>query len=225
MRNFLMLASATFALAAGAAQATTVVDATGDLGQAVRAGGGPTAAADAILRDDLDLTSFSAVFDGTLFLLRATVADTIDLNNDARFVVGINTGGHTQNAAFPTDFFFDKTITISRNGASTASPGVLKFDGDHFSVAVSFASLHAFNTAFAPRDFGFNVWSQAARSTPGPGGAIQRTNVDFAPEHGAISAAPEPASWALMISGCGLAGATLRRRRAQIAVGAGSWQS
>jgi len=218
MRNFLILASATFALAAGAAQATTVLDATGDLGQAVRAGGGPTAAADAILRDDLDLTSFTAVFNGTLFLLRATVADTIDLNNDARFVVGIDTGGHAQNAAFPTDFFFDKTITISRNGASTSSPGVdfsaLKFDGDHFSVAVSFASLHAFNPTFAANDFGFNVWSQAVRSTPGPGGAIQRTNVDFAPEHGAISAAPEPASWALMIAGFGFAGATLRRRRA-----------
>jgi hypothetical protein len=218
MRRFLILASAAFALAAGAAQATTVVgDAKGDLGQALRPDGAPTAAADAILHDYLDLTSFSAAFDGEDFLLSATVADTIDLASDARFVIGIDTGVRTQSAAFPTDFFFDKTITISLNGPSTSTPGVgfsdLKFDGNRFSVAVSLASLHAFKPDLAARDFGFNVWSQAVRTTRGANGAIQRTNVDFAPEHGAIAAVPEPATWAIMVGGFGLMGGALRQRR------------
>src|SRR3954464_12363494 len=117
MRRFLILASAAFALAAGAAQASTFVDAKGDLGQGLRSdGGGPTAAADAVLHDYLDLTRFSATFDGVDFLLSATVADTIDRTSDARFVIGIDTGVRTQSAAFPTDFFFDKTISISLNG-------------------------------------------------------------------------------------------------------------
>ncbi len=218
MRKFLILAAATFALTAGAAQAsTTVKDAKGDLGQALRPDGAPTAAPDAIFHDYLDLTSFSAAFDGENFLLSATVADTIDRTSDARFVIGIDTGVRNQSAAFPTDFFFDKTITVSLNGASTSSPGVgfsdLTFDGNRFSVAVSLASLHAFNPALAPRDFGFNVWSQAVRTTRSATGALQRTNVDFAPEHGSIAAVPEPATWAIMVGGFGLMGGALRRRR------------
>ena len=35
--------------------------------------------------------------------------------------------------------------------------------------------------------------------------------------YGAPAAVPEPATWALMISGCGMAGAALRRRRATVA--------
>jgi len=219
MRRFLIMASAAFALAAGGAQASTVVgDAKGDLAQAVKADGvTPTAAADAILHDYLDLTSFSAGFDGEDFLLTATVADTLDLTSDARFVIGIDTGVRAQSAAFPKDFFFDKTITISLNGPSTSSPGVdfsaLKFDGNRIRVAVSLASLQAFNPALTPREFGFNIWSQAVRSTAGASGAIQRTNVDFAPEHGSIAAVPEPATWAIMVGGFGLMGGALRQRR------------
>ena len=45
-------------------------------------------------------------------------------------------------------------------------------------------------------------------------GGIQVDDLSFASEGGATGAVPEPAAWALMIAGFGMAGATLRRRRA-----------
>jgi len=72
--------------------------------------------------------------------------------------------------------------------------------------------------AFAPLESGFD-----GERGPGPFGGNgpqpqqQQLQQSSGPNDFAASAAPEPAAWALMIGGFGLAGAALRRRRAPTA--------
>ena len=76
--------------------------------------------------------------------------------------------------------------------------------GNDIKLAIPTALLHT--TGFTPGHFGFNLWSR-------DGSAGLPSIADFAPNNATLSAVPEAAAWALMISGFGLAGATLRGRR------------
>lgn len=55
----------------------------------------------------------------------------------------------------------------------------------------------------------FTMFTGDTNNNLGPGVQLDNVRFDNAPSNGV----PEPASWALMIAGFGLAGATLRRRR------------
>jgi|GEM_PF-1302518 len=62
----------------------------------------------------------------------------------------------------------------------------------------------------------FRIYGEALIRDPGNGGGDGdpcHTNLPLACGGGSTGAVPEPASWALMIAGFGLAGATLRQRR------------
>ncbi|HET6971778.1 MAG TPA: PEPxxWA-CTERM sorting domain-containing protein, partial [Phenylobacterium sp.] len=83
--------------------------------------------------------------------------------------------------------------------------------GASFTLVVPRAFLPS--TGFAPRDYGFNLWP---RNGLNPADSTQIS--DFAPQNALLSAAPEPAAWALMLAGFGLLGAALRRRRAATAM-------
>ena len=61
------------------------------------------------------------------------------------------------------------------------------------------------------------IWRDAAGGHPGGTGGSRWGTYIAAIDWTKGTAVPEPASWALMLSGFGLAGAALRRRRAVMA--------
>ena len=63
------------------------------------------------------------------------------------------------------------------------------------------------STGFEPGHYSFNIWPRS-----GTVGGLA-TISDFAPDNSDLSAAPEPASWAMMLGGFGLVGGAMRRRR------------
>jgi hypothetical protein len=181
---------------------------------------------------DLDFTNMTVSYDASLrqFTVGATVNGPFGAvpGEGGRYVLGIDTGaGKIQPFAGQPCVTFDQTFIISQNGSVNDPTGnvIAKFTSDpadrdfEFDVVIPLASLKPSLQGVAPQDFGFNFWSQQGAA---------HANTDFAPNNSMISAdgtffsgqakvstgaVPEPASWALMITGIGLAGATLRLRR------------
>ena len=206
MRKLLLAAGAILALGAGATHATTVVDAKGDF---LAGYTGPKTG-------DLDVLTFSVNYDKVSqnFSLGATFAADINLASPGFYVIGVNTGTgllHPFGPVGQPNVLFNQAMTIQKTGVGAINvAGVPKsftatISGNSFSALVPLAFLPS--TGFAPQHYGFNLWPRQAT-----GGLLALA--DFAPENSTISAAPEPASWALMIAGFGLAGTALRRRRA-----------
>jgi hypothetical protein len=166
---------------------------------------------------DLDVTNFSVVFDGTNFLLGATLAGAISAATAANYVIGINTGAGAL-APFgdvgEPDVKFDQTIALSgATGVALLGNTSLtdSITGDAFSILVPASLLPS--TGSTPQDYGFNLWPQLA-AAPG------HTNIaDFAPQNallsisGGVSAVPEPRAWETMLLGFGLIGGFMRLRR------------
>ena len=207
MRNLLLAAGAILALSAGSANATIVADATGDFLPTYT---GPKT-------DDLDVTLFQVGFDpgAAAFTLSATFAGDIDPSSPGFYVIGVNTGTGTVHPFGPVgqpNVVFNQAMTIQKTGVGAITvAGVAKaftatISGDHFSAVIPLAFLPS--TGFAPRDYGFNIWP---RQVTGGLAAL----ADFAPENSTLAAVPEPAAWAFMIAGFGLAGGALRRRRTE----------
>ena len=94
------------------------------------------------------------------------------------------------------------------NGTSPDAFTVHLFDGGNNEVAVHTINLDSFGSAGSVGHLAFGLGGIRA--------AVIFGNGDFAVDTISFnqSAVPEPAGWALMISGFGLAGAALRRRRA-----------
>jgi len=207
MRKSLLAAAAILAMAAGTANATTVHDATGDF---LAGYTGPKTA-------DLDVTSFSVLFDDPtdMFTLSATFAGDISpANGPGFYVIGVNTGTGVNHPFGPVgqpNVLFNQAMTIQKTGAGAITVPVLgarsftaTISGNSFSALIPLSFLPS--TGFAPQHYGFNLWPRQVT-----GGLLALA--DFAPENSTISSAPEPAAWALMIAGFGLAGGVLRRRR------------
>lgn len=201
MRNLLLAAGAILALAAGPAHAIAVTDPTGDFLPSFI---GPNEA-------DLDVTAFSVDYDpvAMAFNLNATLAGVIDPSRAGLYVIGVNTGTGTirpfADIGAP-NVIFNQAIVIQKSGVGMVSGNPLSatISGDRFSVAAPLAFLPS--TGFAPERYGFNLW-------PRNGLGANNQISDFAPDNANIAVIPEPASWALMIVGFGLAGAALRRRQ------------
>jgi len=208
MRKILLAAGAVLALVAGPAMAsTTVADAKGDFLSGYT---GPKT-------DDLDVLSFFVGYDPTtqMFDLRATMAGDIDpANGPGFYVIGINTGTGVNHPFGPVgqpNVLFNQAMTIQKTGVGAITvAGVPKsfmatITGDTFEAFIPLAFLPS--TGFAARNYGFNLWPRQVT-----GGLLALA--DFAPENSTIAPIPEPAAWALMIAGFGVAGGVLRRRRA-----------
>jgi iron complex outermembrane receptor protein len=91
-----------------------------------------------------------------------------------------------------------------RAGVVSGHPFTATIAGNSISALIPLSFLPT--TGFAPQHYGWNIWP---RNGLGNNNQIS----DFAPNNSLISTAPEPAAWALMIAGFGLAGGVLRRRR------------
>ncbi len=210
MRKLFFASAAALALAisGGAAQAATVIDPAGDFLPSFI---GPNDA-------DLDVTNFSISYDGgtSTFLLGAVLAGAINPATAGFYVIGVNTGtgpiapfggiGHP-NVRFNQVVVIQKAGTGLVTGPSGGplAAGAVTIVGNLFTARVPLAFLPT--TGFDPLHYGFNLW-------PRNGSGNNNQISDFAPENATISIAgiPEPAGWALMIAGFGVAGMTLRRR-------------
>jgi hypothetical protein len=206
MRRVLLAAGAALALAATPAAAATVTDAVGDF---LPTYAGPQDA-------DLDVISFSVVFDdvAAAFRLTAAMAGDIDPAKAGLYAIGVNTGtgpiAPFANIGAP-NVRFNQVVAVQKSGAAAVGANALAATvmGNVFSIVVPLSLLPS--TGFAPTDYGFNIWPRV-----GLGNNNQIS--DFAPNDGTLAAVPEPASWALMIAGFGLAGGLLRRRTLRAAV-------
>ena len=205
MRRILLAASAIAMLSFGAARASTVVDPVGDFLPSF------IGSHDA----DLDVTLFSVAYDpvAAAFHLSARLAGAIDPSKAGLYVIGVNTGtGPIRPFASigEGNVIFNQAIVIRKTGIGAVSGHALlaTIAGDQFSVIVPLAFLPS--TGFAPKNYGFNLWP---RNGTGKNSQIS----DFAPENRNLASVPEPATWAMMLAGFGLAGGALRRRTRRLA--------
>ena len=167
---------------------------------------------------DLDVTSFSVTFDGTNFLIGATLAGPVLPATNGLYVVGVNTGTGV-NAPFgnigePNVTFNQVLLVNGATGIGTvgATPVTLSIFGNAFSAIVPLALLPS--TGAAPTGYGFNLWPRV-----GLGNNNQIS--DFAPENrllsvnGLLAPVPEPATWLSMLLGFAMIGGAMRFRRAK----------
>jgi len=167
---------------------------------------------------DLDVTSFSVTFDGTNFLIGATLAGPVLPATNGLYVVGVNTGTGV-NAPFgnigePNVTFNQVLLVNGATGVGTvgATPVTLWIFGNAFSAIVPLALLPS--TGAAPTGYGFNLWPRV-----GLGNNNQIS--DFAPENrllsvnGLLAPVPEPATWLSMLLGFAMIGGAMRFRRAK----------
>jgi hypothetical protein len=210
------LAFAAAGVSAGAAQAATVVDPSGDF---LPTFAGPAAA-------DLDLVSASASLQGGDLTLTATLDGAVGTTPGGFYVWGINRGGGQalfQNSTpqLAPGVKFDAVVILRPDltGAITLIlPTVSSTPLDAGSVTVSGNTITGVipislltPNGFTPERFRYNVWPRS----PGAGNTFI---ADFAPDNSSFFASvPEPAAWALMLAGFGMLGASARRRRPQMA--------
>jgi hypothetical protein len=212
MRRVLLAAGAVLALAAAApAHAATVTDAVGDF---LPTYVGPEDA-------DLDVISFSVVFDDVAdaFRLTAAMAGDIDPSRAGLYAIGVNTGAAVAPGPFADignpDVIFNRVVVVQKAGtafvvgAPPGNPLATTIVGNVLSVVVPLSLLPS--TGLQPERYGFNIWPRIAL---GNNNQIS----DFSPNNSTLAAVPEPATWALMIAGFGLAGGLLRRRNLRTAV-------
>jgi hypothetical protein len=167
---------------------------------------------------EFDVTSFTALFDPSadLFRLSATLAGAIDPETDGYYIIGVNTGAGAI-APFASigqpNVTFDQVVIVGGEGEAFIGSTDLAFDiaGNAFTVWVPLSLLPS--TGASPLDYGFNLWPRTEIETPGNLEHIS----DFAPNNALLkaTAVPEPATWLTMLLGFGLAGASLRFRRAR----------
>lgn len=189
-------------LAATPAAAVTVSDPVGDFLPSFAGTPSP----------DLDVTNFSVVYDGTNFLLGATLGGPIVPGNNVLYVIGIDTGTGVNhpfgnigepNVTFNQVIIFSGATGIATFGATQLTSSIT---GDAFSILLP-GNLPT-STGDIPAQYGFNLWPRV-----GLGNNNQIS--DFAPQNALlrVQAVPEPGTWALMLLGFAGIGAAMRRRR------------
>ncbi len=206
------LALATLMLVAQPALATTIVDPTGDILSSFNGPHTGTASG------PFDVSSVTATQNGVDLTISATMAGPATAT---AYVLGIDRGA---GAAFldagPTPVgagvLFDSVAILLPGGGSfvdllpsnTIAPLTdVSFSGDSFTAVIPFADLPS--TGFTTGNYLYNLWPRDGLVT------TDNTQIsDFAPDASSfIASAPEPASWAMLLTGVGMLGAALRSRR------------
>ena len=219
------LAAMGAALAAATSASATVVDPADDL---LASYTGPVSG-------DVDILSGDVAFDGTSFLLSATLASDIDAVPGQLYAWGIDRGAGTpridllRDPDIAPDIVFDAVLVMLPNGGLTVvtipvagAPtfttviGGTVVNGDTLSATIPLSLL--FSTGFAPEDYTFGFWSRI-RVDP----TVDGTNneiADFLLGSGTINArvVPEPATWLTMLLGFGVVGSVMRRGRKPLRV-------
>jgi hypothetical protein len=173
----------------------------------------------------LDLVSASATFDGTNFNLSATMNGAIGSTPGALFVWGVNRGAGIPRLNLLSTPALDPTVlwdalavqltdgTLRVVEFPTAGPptitsfaGAAVISGNTISTSVPLSLWPT--RGYAPTSYTFQLWSRL-RLNPAADG-FNSEIADFGPR--IFASVPEPASWALLISGFALAGAMARRR-------------
>jgi hypothetical protein len=132
---------------------------------------------------------------------------TLSLNGTAIAMGTWNLGGGGADAVYlaPAGATFDN---VSDNGADHLA---INWNGGHVNISAPLSLLAGSNTlTFAYNSLPYNDGQNAGWQDMGDEGWSAHNIV--VSQTGAV---PEPMTWALMIAGFGLAGAALRRRRAQ----------
>lgn len=174
----------------------------------------------------LDFTNAEARFDGVNFNLSLALNGPINSPEGKLWVWGINRGAGTPrlNVLFDPDLdpsvLWDSLAVLSADGtlrvvafpqagapAITTIAGGAVVSGNQITAAVPFSLLPS--RGYASSSYTFQLWSRQ-RVNPAVDGPNTEI-ADFGPR--LFAAVPEPASWAMMIAGFGLAGFGLRRRR------------
>jgi hypothetical protein len=186
---------------------------------------------------ELDIRDAVTIFNGEAFDIYSSHGFTFPANPGApprTFVWGVDRGAGEErlvdgSPSLGQGVFFDAVVVLTVTGLADISGFVTTFGPggplttDLDDNVFTFGDLHGAlvpvsllpSTGFAFTDYRFNLWSRD--------GAGNDHIADFALEGGMFgvedqspAAVPEPATWALMIGGFGMAGAALRRRRAWV---------
>jgi hypothetical protein len=200
LRLPVVVAALALTLGPAAAHATTTIDPFGDFLPTYDLGPKDL---------DLDVLSFSVALIGSNFEIGATLAGDIDPARAGLYVVGVNTGTGLirpfMDVGAP-NVWFNQAFVVRKDGTTTLNGVTATISGASFKLSAP-VSLFA-STGFTPDRYGFNLWPRIGL------GAGNHQISDFAPNNSLINPVPEPAGWALMISGFGMIGSMLRRRRA-----------
>ncbi len=174
---------------------------------------------------DLDILGVSAYFDGINYRLSADLNGPVGTTPNSLFVFGINRGAGTERLTFGMPpvgqgVKFDAVAVLFPDGLGriatfpamgpptiTPLPGAVTVSGNSITGLFSLALLPS--RGFPPEQYTFALWSRN-RVNPALDG-LSSEIADFAP--GITASVPEPATWATMICGFGLAGLAMRRRR------------
>lgn len=165
---------------------------------------------------------------GDQLIYEVTLADSIEAAESSYVVWGVNRGQGVPRLQFigapppiKPDVLFDAILIARRDGvaelglfagmmppAFTFHPDAVTIDGNIVRTILPVALFP--ENGFSAWQFRYTAWSHF--EADGAGFSISNVwKADFTDSFGA--SVPEPASWALMISGFGLVGGILRRRQ------------